>query len=107
MSAENHELKVYQTTTFEKTLKKLDNQLRDQIEDQVDLIIDDPLIGKQKRGDLSHMRVHKFDLDGSEILLGYNWNEGRLTLTLLNIGPHENFYRDAKKRRKADMKIIT
>ncbi len=106
MSEENRKIDVYQTTTFERALGKLDNPIRDMVDDQIDLIMADPEVGTLKKGDLSHLRVHKFKINGEQILLGYNWNEGKVTLTLLSIGPHENFYRDTKKRRKSDLKIF-
>jgi hypothetical protein len=40
------------------------------------------------------------------VLLGYSWKAAKLELHLLNLGPHENFYQTAKKRRDADLKII-
>jgi mRNA-degrading endonuclease RelE of RelBE toxin-antitoxin system len=106
MSEENQEINVYQTRTFEKTLNKLDDKVRDLVDQQIDLIIDDPELGTLKKGDLSHLRVHKFDINNQQLLLGYNWDKGKVTLTLLSIGPHENFYRDVKARRKADLKIL-
>ena len=106
MPEENQEINVYQTRTFEKALNKLDDPVRDLVDDQIDLIIDNPEIGTLKKGDLSHIRVHKFKINDEQTLLGYNWNEGKVTLTLLLIGPHENFYRDIKRRRKADLKVL-
>lgn len=106
MSEENQEINVYQTRIFEKALNKLDDVVRDSVDEQIDLIIDNPEMGTLKKGDLSHIRVHKFKINGEQILLGYNWNEGKVTLTLLSFGPHENFYRDMKKRRIADLKIL-
>lgn len=106
MSAENKEIDVYQTRTFEKALNKLDDPIRDLVDDQIDLIIDNPEMGTLKKGDLSHVRVLKFKINGEQTLLGYNWNEGTITLTLLSIGPHENFYRNMKKRRNADLKVL-
>jgi hypothetical protein len=32
-------------------------------------------------------------------LLGYSFNDGTLTLELMALGSHENFYRDVKKQR--------
>ncbi len=43
----------------------------------------------------------------TEYLIGYNWDEGRLTIHLLQLGPHENYYKDAERRRKADLDFIT
>lgn len=105
MSEEN-EIEVFKSTTFDKAFKRLTDAQCDLVEDEIDKIIEDPEIGEQKKGDLSHLWVHKFKMDGREVLLGYSWAEATLTIYLLNIGPHENFYREAKNRRKADLKII-
>jgi len=104
--SEEKEIDVRQTRVFKKAFKSLSEGQKDLVDDEIDNIIDNPDIGKQKKGDLSHMWVHKFKMDGQEVLLGYSWNEGALIITLMNIGPHENFYRNAKKRRAADLKII-
>lgn len=106
MSEENQKIDVYQTKTFEKALNKLNDSIRDMVDDQIDLIIADPELGTLKKGDISHIRVHKFKINGEQILIGYNWNESKVTLTLLSIGPHENFYRHMKQRRKADLKKL-
>lgn len=63
-------------------------------------------LSMQKKGDLAHIRVHKFSVHDEQVLLGYNWNEGSLTLTLMSLGPHENFYRKLKQRRQADLKLL-
>ncbi|QEW05844.1 type II toxin-antitoxin system RelE/ParE family toxin [Nitrincola iocasae] len=108
MSVEPNEtgINVYESPVFKKTLSKLPEDDLVIIEDAVDVIIENPEIGQLKKGDLSYLRVHKFSLNGQQVLLGYNWQEEQLTLYLLNIGPHENFYTNAKKHRKADLKFI-
>ncbi len=51
-----------------------------------------PYIGTQKKGDLSFLRVYKFTINQQLMLLGYTYEEERLTLTLLKPGSHEHFY---------------
>jgi len=106
MSVENNEIEVRQTPTFKKAFKKLSQKQQDLVDDQIESIIENPLLGTQKKGDLDHLWVHKFKMDNAEVLLGYSWNDSELVITLLNIGPHENFYRSARNRRDADLKII-
>lgn len=108
MSEEQQEIepKAYQSRRFEKTLDKLPDSLRALVEDEIDVIIANPEIGEQKKGDLSFLRVHKFQLNNRLTLLGYSWVEEKLMLTLLSVGPHENFYQDQKAHRKADLKLI-
>ncbi|MGM0412515.1 MAG: type II toxin-antitoxin system RelE/ParE family toxin [Pseudomonadota bacterium] len=100
------EIKVQQTPTFRKAFKRLSEGHKERVDEEIGRIIDDPELGTRKRGDLSHLWVHKFKLDGQEVLLGYAWDEGRLILTLMNIAPHENFYKAAKNRREANRKFL-
>ena len=104
--SEANEIEINETRNFRKALDKISDEKRYLVEDEIEIIINDPDIGKQKKGDLSHLWVHKFKIDLQEVLLGYSWVEDKLVLTLMYLGSHQNFYADAKKRRKADLKII-
>jgi mRNA-degrading endonuclease RelE of RelBE toxin-antitoxin system len=98
MSGENeNKIAVFETPTFKKVFKKLSNKYKDLVDDEIDLIIKNPEIGEQKKGDLSHLWVHKFILNNKQVLLGYSWKEEKLELWLLNLAPHENFYTKAQK----------
>ncbi|WP_353274429.1 MULTISPECIES: type II toxin-antitoxin system RelE/ParE family toxin [unclassified Wolbachia] len=59
---------------------------------------DNPCIGELKSGDLAGVRVYKFSIFNQLTLLAYFYNEQNNELTLLALAPHENFYRDLKKR---------
>ena len=76
------------------------------VEDEIDKIIDNPELGVRKKGDLSHLWVHKFKLEKQQVLLGYSWIEDKLELYMLSFGPHENYYNAMKKNRKNDLKLI-
>ncbi|KDE39386.1 hypothetical protein ADINL_2515 [Nitrincola lacisaponensis] len=76
-------IEVYESPVFKKALDMLCDEDVAIIEDEIDIIIANPEIGQQKRGDLSYLRVHKFSLNGQQVLLGYNWQEEKLTLHLL------------------------
>ena len=68
-------MKVIQTNSFEKSYKKLH---RNQLEDAnkaIQEIIDDPLIGVQKKGDLSKIRVHKFKMLKQLTLIAYIYED--------------------------------
>lgn len=103
---QGQEIDVYQSRRFEKSLSKLPEAQLKIVEDEIDRVINDPLMGEMKKGDLNFLRVHKFQLNHQQVLLGYSWVEDKLELYLLSIGPHENFYTDQKKHRKADLKLI-
>lgn len=102
----NPEVSVYEANRFSKALSKLSNKYQKIVEDEIDQIIADPDLGEQKKGDLNHLWVHKFKIGKQEWLLGYNWAEEKLTINLLQIGSHENYYKEAKNKRKSDLKII-
>ncbi len=55
-----------------------------------------PLLGEQKKGDLSFLRVYKFRMVKQLTLLGYSYQDDSLLLEVIALGPHENFYRDLK-----------
>lgn len=106
MSEEQSSLKVFESRRFEKALGKLPEAELVLVEDEIQKIIDDPEIGELKRGDLSHIRVHKFKVDAQQYLLGYSWVEDKIELYLLQLGSHENFYQKQKAQRKVDLKLI-
>ncbi|MCP9269190.1 type II toxin-antitoxin system RelE/ParE family toxin [Xenorhabdus sp. XENO-1] len=97
---------VYETRRCSKALSKLPENLLAIVEDEIEKIIDDPEIGEQKKGDLSFLRVHKFQLNNQLTLLGYHWVEEKIELYLLNLGSHKNFYQEQKRHRKDDLKFI-
>jgi len=89
---------IIQTNRFKKSYKQLHkNQLID-VNKAIEAVIADVNIGEQKKGDLSWLRVYKFKTSGQLTLLGYMVNtNGEIVLTFVDIGSHENFYRDLKK----------
>ena len=97
MSSQN-KITVKQTNLFKKTVKKLPKQLKKELDTAVAILLDDPSIGEQKKGDLSFLRVYKFKMNKQLTLLGYSYLDDELILTLLHLDSHENFYRDIKKR---------
>ena len=90
-------MKIIQTNAFEKIYKKLHkNQLID-VNKAIKTVIDNPDIGQVKKGDLSSVRVYKFKSVNQLTLLAYSYENETITLTLIAIGSHENFYRDIKR----------
>ncbi|MFW1108339.1 type II toxin-antitoxin system RelE/ParE family toxin [Vibrio parahaemolyticus] len=106
MSEEQREIEVFEARRFTKALSKLPTKQLSTVEDEIEKIIANPEIGQQKKGDLSHLRVHKFKVNKQEMLLGYSWVDNELRLYLLSLGSHENFYTDLKKQRKNDLNLI-
>jgi len=90
-------MKVVQTPTFKKAVKKLHANQKKDLDRAVKAIMDNTSIGDAKTGDLAGIRVYKFRMVKQLTLLAYSYQDAVLTLTLLALGSHENFYRDMKK----------
>jgi mRNA-degrading endonuclease RelE of RelBE toxin-antitoxin system len=88
---------VLQTPTFKKAVKKLHKNQKADLDEAIKELMIDPLLGEQKKGDLAFLRVHKFSMVKQLTLLGYSYEDGTVTLELMALGSHENFYRDIKK----------
>ncbi len=87
---------VLQTPTFKKAVKKLHQNQKKDLDKAVKELIENPLLGDQKKGDLAFLRVYKFKMNKQLTLLGYSYENGTVTLELMALGSHENFYRDIK-----------
>ncbi len=87
--------KVLQTRTFANSKKKLHKKQIKELDNAIRDILKNPEIGEQKKGDLQGVYVYKCNITKQLFLLAYLFDEE--SLTLLMVGPHENFYRDLKK----------
>ena len=89
---------------FVQFVKKQSRPFQAFIEDEVELILENPQIGELKKGDLSDIRVHKFKFNRQEYLVAYSVNDTIhiLMVDFYKIGTHENFYRELKKYLKRD-----
>lgn len=93
---------IRQTPLFERTVKKLSKQDKADLDEAVKLVANDPDIGERKVGDLLGVSVYKFKMNKQPVLLAYSVDEedsSVITLYLLKLGSHENFYRDLKQRK--------
>jgi len=88
-------MKIYQSRSFEKKVKKFNENEKYELDNEIEQIIQNPLIGTEKKGDLKGVFVHKFNLQNQLYLLSYRFIKGE-SLDLIMIGPHENYYRDLK-----------
>jgi len=89
-------LRVVQSRSFRKRIKKFRKQEIQELDNQVRKIIESPEIGQEKRGVLKGVFVHKFKINAVQYLLAYRFR-GKDLLELVMIGPHENYYRDLEK----------
>ncbi len=90
-------MNIVQTSVFSKAVKKLHKNQKQDLDGAVKVIIDNPSVGDAKVGDLSGISVYKFKMAKQLTLLAYKYEDEIITLTLLALGTHENFYRDLKK----------
>jgi mRNA interferase RelE/StbE len=91
-------MKIIQSRSFEQRVKRFNQAQKMILDEQIRLILENPNIGDEKKGDLSEGYVHKFKIKTILYLLAYRFNEERLELIM--IGPHQNYYRDLKKYMK-------
>ena len=91
-------MKIEQTINFKRVYKRLYNNQKNIVDDEIRKVCEDPTIGTEKKQDLSGVYVHKFVALDKQFLLAYTYDPQTLKLILL--GVHENFYRDLKKSMK-------
>ncbi len=89
-------MQIIQTRQFKQAVKKLTAKQKKELDNAVKIIMNNPFIGQQKKGDLDFLWVYKFRMNNQLTLLAYSYEEQTITLTLLALGSHENFYRDIK-----------
>lgn len=87
-------MKVIQSRSFEKKVKKFRKQDKRILDNQIQRILDNTAIGQEKKGDLRGVFIHKIKIQNINYLLSYRLIGD--TLELIMIGPHENYYRDLK-----------
>jgi mRNA-degrading endonuclease YafQ of YafQ-DinJ toxin-antitoxin module len=88
-------MKIYQSRSFAKKVKKFNKQEKSELDSAIRRIIENPSLGSEKKGDLRGVCVHKFTVQSQMYLLAYRFIKDE-SLELIMIGPHENYYRDLK-----------
>lgn len=89
--------RVLQTPSFKKAVKRLHKNQKKELDKAVKSLMEDPLLGEKKKGDLLFLRVYKFKMVKQLTLLGYSCQENSAVLELIALGSHENFYRDVRR----------
>ena len=92
-------MKIEQKPSFKKVYKKLYKNQLEKVNEAIRAIVDNPLLGKEKQGDLSGVFVYKFDCINQQYLLAYRFSDAGLEL--IKIDAHQNFYRDLKNQIKS------
>ena len=88
---------VVQAPRFGRSKKRLPAAAQLQIDEAVKGLLADPLSGEPKIGALKGVRVIKFKVGPQQLLLAYQFDAKRKSIEVLDVGPHENFYRELQK----------
>jgi mRNA-degrading endonuclease RelE of RelBE toxin-antitoxin system len=88
---------VFQAPRFGKAKKRFPAAAQLAIDETVKALLADPLVGDPKVGALKGVRVVKFKVKTLELLLAYQFDAKRHVIEVLDVGPHENFYRELAK----------
>lgn len=88
---------VLQAPRFGRSKKRLPTAAQLEVDEAVKGIAKDPLSGEPKTGTLKGVRVVKFKVSQQQLLLAYQFNSRRNIVEMLDVGPHENFYRELQK----------
>lgn len=90
-------MNIIQTPTFGRQIKKLHANQKKDLDQAILDIMADVTIVDMKKSHLHGVRVYKFKMVKQLTLLAYEFDEYDLQLILLELGTHENFYRDLKR----------
>jgi len=88
---------ILQSPTFKRAVKRLHKQHKKELDDAIRAIIQKPLVGEAKVGNLTGVRIYKFKMNKQLTLLAYEQLETKNVIKLLTLGTHENFYRNLKR----------
>jgi mRNA-degrading endonuclease RelE of RelBE toxin-antitoxin system len=88
---------VLQAPRFAKSKRRLPPSAQLAVDDAVNGLLADPLAGEPKVGALKGVRVVKFKVGIQQLLLAYQFDTKRNAIEVLDVGPHENFYRELQK----------
>jgi mRNA-degrading endonuclease YafQ of YafQ-DinJ toxin-antitoxin module len=90
-------MRIVETPHFRKSVKRLHRNQKEDLDQAVRAVLETPVIGEQKLGDLAWLRVYKFRMVNQLTLLAYEITFAE-TIVLHDLGSHENFYRDLKSK---------
>lgn len=82
---------------FTKSKRRLPPTWQLAVDEAVRGIDQDPLSGQPKTGRLKGVRVVKFKIGPQQLLLAYQFETKANRIDLLDVAPHENFYRDLQR----------
>ena len=84
---------VVQAPRFARAKRAFPAPVQLQIDEVVKAIMANPLIGEPMTGALKGVRVEKFKVGPQQLLMAYMFTAKTQTVEMLDVGPHENFYK--------------
>jgi mRNA interferase RelE/StbE len=88
-------MKILQSASFERKVKKFSEWEKAESDRHIRIIMENPMVGIEKKGELRGVFVYKFKIRRQLCLLSYRFV--RNNIELIMIGHHENYYRDLKQ----------
>ncbi|SMN12225.1 hypothetical protein SPBRAN_438 [uncultured Candidatus Thioglobus sp.] len=92
-------MQIFQSKSFAKKVKKLTKNDKLELDKAVYLILENPSIGTEKKGDLVTIFIYKYKIKTQQYLLAYRFSNSELELIKIDV--HQNFYRDLKSQIKS------
>lgn len=89
--------RILEAPRFSKSKRRLADQAQLELDTVVKSLIEDPLRGEPKTGALRGVRGAKFKVGFQPLHLAYQFDARRDVLEVLDVAPHENFYRDLQQ----------
>ena len=87
-------MKIEAAPRFNRLAKKLEPIVKQALDREVRMLVEDPYKGDCKKGVLRNVLVEKFEAANKQWLLAYRVLEKDGVVQLLHFAQHENFYRD-------------
>lgn len=84
---------VVQAPRFARAKRAFPASVQLQLDEIVKAIMADPLVGEPKSGAFKGVRVEKFKVGPQQLLVAYTFTAKTQTVEMLDVGPHENFYK--------------
>ena len=88
-------MKIFYSSNFSKSIKKLNKNLLNELNLNLIKISNNPEIGTLKKGDLANLRVLKFRFENLQYLICYEIMDNE-SIQIIYFGVHENFYQNLK-----------
>lgn len=87
-------MQIKQRRQFRQVLCRMTPVMRQEVDNAVKAVINDPEVGRPLKGALAGLRALRFQLNRSEARLIYRHEPDSMRLVLVYVGPRENIYRE-------------